>query len=49
MSPGVFEKTPVKTGAQSGGRILVLGGLRSGDRIIVDGVMLLTGAGGGAQ
>lgn len=48
-APGVFEKTPVKTGAQTGDRILILGGLRPGDRIVVDGVMLLAGAGGGPR
>jgi cobalt-zinc-cadmium efflux system membrane fusion protein len=48
-APGVFEKTPVKTGAQTGDRILIPGGLRPGDRIVVDGVMLLAGAGGGPR
>lgn len=39
---GVFERVAVSTGPQTGNRIAILDGLRSGDRVVVDGVMLLT-------
>lgn len=42
VSSGVFEKVPVTTGVQVGGRIAILSGLRPGDRVVVDGVMLLS-------
>ncbi len=48
-APGTFERIPVRTGAQSGGQVVILEGLRPGDRIVVDGVMLLAGAGGTQQ
>ncbi|MCX7603168.1 MAG: efflux RND transporter periplasmic adaptor subunit [Bryobacteraceae bacterium] len=44
-APGVFERVAVRTGAQSGGRVVILDGLRPGDRVVVDGVLLLSGAG----
>lgn len=40
-SPGTFEKVTITTGAQSAGRVAVLSGLNAGDRVVVDGVMLL--------
>lgn len=40
-APGVFERTCLEIGAQAAGRIPVLSGLRAGDRVVVDGVMLL--------
>jgi len=40
-SPGVFERVSVETAAPTGDRIPVLSGLRVGDRVVVDGVMLL--------
>jgi cobalt-zinc-cadmium efflux system membrane fusion protein len=40
-SPGVFERVRVETAAPAGDRIPVLSGLRAGDRVVVDGVMLL--------
>ena len=42
VSRGVFEKVPVTTGVQVSGRIAILSGLRPGDRVVVDGVMLLS-------
>lgn len=41
LSKGVFEKVPVTTGAQVGGRVAILSGLATNDRIVTDGVMLL--------
>ena len=41
ISQGTFEPVAVKLGNREGDRIGVLQGLKSGDRIIVDGVMLL--------
>lgn len=38
---GIFERVPVKTGAQLGDRVAILDGLKASDRIVVDGVMLL--------
>ncbi|MFZ5928108.1 MAG: efflux RND transporter periplasmic adaptor subunit [Acidobacteriota bacterium] len=43
-APGVFDRVPVRTGSQNGALVVILEGLRPGDRIVVDGVMLLTGA-----
>ncbi len=42
VSKGVFERVAITTGAQVGDRIAVLEGLRPDDRVVVDGVMLLT-------
>ena len=39
---GAFEKVAVVTGAQVGDRIAITEGLNAKDRIVVDGVMLLT-------
>jgi cobalt-zinc-cadmium efflux system membrane fusion protein len=39
---GVFEKAAVTTGIQMGNRIAVVEGLKPNDRIVVDGVMLLS-------
>ena len=39
---GIFQKVAITTGAQIGDRIAVLAGLHSNDRVVVDGVMLLT-------
>jgi cobalt-zinc-cadmium efflux system membrane fusion protein len=40
--PGVFERVPVTTGAQVGNRIAILSGLQENDRVVIDGVMLLS-------
>jgi membrane fusion protein, heavy metal efflux system len=40
-SPGVFRQIPVTLGSRVGDRVAVLTGLRRGDRIVTDGVMLL--------
>ncbi len=42
IGKGVFEKVAVTIGVQAGGRVAILSGLRKNDRIVVDGVMLLT-------
>ncbi|MGC8761789.1 MAG: efflux RND transporter periplasmic adaptor subunit [Bryobacteraceae bacterium] len=42
-APGVFERTGVETAPPIGDRIPVLSGLQAGDRVVVDGVMLLAG------
>ena len=39
---GVFEKVIVTLGAQTGDRVAVVSGLTAQDRIVVDGVMLLS-------
>jgi cobalt-zinc-cadmium efflux system membrane fusion protein len=39
--PGTFRKTVITTGAQVGDRVAILSGLKPGDRVVVDGVMLL--------
>jgi len=39
---GEFEKVAIRTGAQVGHRVAVLEGLDGKDRVVVDGVMLLT-------
>lgn len=39
---GVFEKVAIRTGPQVGERVAVLEGLDRTDRVVVDGVMLLT-------
>jgi len=41
VKQGVFEKVAITTGAQIGDRVAVLDGLKSTDRVVVDGVMLL--------
>ena len=41
LSPGVFERTAVTTGAQIGDRVAILSGIAAGDAVVVDGVMLL--------
>lgn len=38
---GVFERVAVTTGPMAAGRIAILSGLQPGDRVVVDGVMLL--------
>jgi cobalt-zinc-cadmium efflux system membrane fusion protein len=43
LSRGRFEQVEVKTGKRSGDRVPVLSGLTTGDRIVVDGAMLLRG------
>ncbi len=40
-SRGDFEAVPVKLGNQTGGRVAILDGLKAGDRVVVDGTMLL--------
>ena len=42
-SPGTFEARPVTIGARVKDGVAVLKGLRAGDRVVVDGVMLLKG------
>ncbi|MFN7925914.1 MAG: efflux RND transporter periplasmic adaptor subunit [Bryobacteraceae bacterium] len=42
LSKGVFEKVAVVTGAQVGNRIAIVEGIGPNDRIVVDGVMLLS-------
>jgi len=44
-APGVFERVIVRTGAQMDGHSLILEGLRPGDEVVVDGVLLLEQAG----
>ncbi len=40
---GKFRQAEVEVGKRSGDKIPVLGGLRPGDRVVVDGAMLLRG------
>ena len=40
-SPGRFSRQAVKVGAERGGRIVVTDGVKSGDRIVSDGCLLL--------
>lgn len=40
-SPGRFSRQPVKVGVEHGGRIVVTDGLKSGERIVSDGCLLL--------
>jgi membrane fusion protein, heavy metal efflux system len=42
-TPGTFERTPVKPGKAVDGQVAILEGLRSGDLVVVDGIMLLQG------
>ncbi len=39
--PGRFRQVPVTVGKRSGGVLPILAGLKPGDRVVVDGVMLL--------
>jgi membrane fusion protein, heavy metal efflux system len=41
VSPGVFQQTPVTAGSRAGEKIAILAGIKAGDRVVVDGVMLL--------
>jgi membrane fusion protein, heavy metal efflux system len=41
VSPGVFEQTTVATGNRVGDKVAILQGIKAGDRVVVDGVMLL--------
>jgi cobalt-zinc-cadmium efflux system membrane fusion protein len=43
-STGVFERTAVLTGQVTAGRVPILRGLRAGDRVVVDGALLLNGS-----
>jgi cobalt-zinc-cadmium efflux system membrane fusion protein len=43
QGPGVFEPVTVTFGKQRDGRVPVTSGLKAGDRIVVDGAMLLRG------
>lgn len=45
VAPGVFERVRVRMGTQYGDRAVILEGLQPGDRVVVDGVLLLAGAG----
>ena len=40
-SPGRFQPVEVKTGSRTENRISILSGVRAGDRVVVDGAMLL--------
>lgn len=42
--PNLFERVKVRTGPREDGHIAILSGVKAGDRVVVDGVMLL-GAG----
>jgi membrane fusion protein, heavy metal efflux system len=42
-SPGVFDRVPVTLGNRVGEQVGVTGGLKPGDRVVTDGVMLLKG------
>jgi membrane fusion protein, heavy metal efflux system len=48
-SPGEFERTAVRTGADSGGYVPLLSGLKPGDRVVVDGAILLQSQAGGQR
>lgn len=43
VEPGKFAQTEVRIGKRSGGKIPVLSGLQAGQRVVVDGAMLLRG------
>ena len=43
LSKGRFAQTDVQVGNRSGDRIPVLSGMQAGDRVVVDGAMLLRG------
>ncbi len=40
-APGQFQRTAVTLGGRIGDRVAILSGLKAGDRIVIDGVMLL--------
>jgi cobalt-zinc-cadmium efflux system membrane fusion protein len=40
-APGEFQKTAVETGEESAGAVAIMAGLKSGDRVVVDGAILL--------
>jgi cobalt-zinc-cadmium efflux system membrane fusion protein len=40
-APGRFVRTPVQTGERAGDRQAITSGVRAGDKVVVDGVMLL--------
>jgi membrane fusion protein, heavy metal efflux system len=42
-SPGVFDRVSVTLGNRTGEQVGVSGGLKAGDRVVTDGVMLLKG------
>ncbi len=42
-SPGIFEQRQVSVGDRQGDRFPILSGLRAGERVVVDGTMLLKG------
>lgn len=42
-APGRFQQTPIRTASRSGDLVGVSNGLKVGDRIVTDGVMLLKG------
>ena len=41
--PGTFREAEVRTGSPEGELVPVLSGIRAGDRVVVDGAMLLNG------
>lgn len=41
LSPGVFQLVNVTTGGKAGDKIAIASGLKAGDRVVTDGVMLL--------
>jgi cobalt-zinc-cadmium efflux system membrane fusion protein len=43
IAPGVFEQRRVSVGDKAGDRLPVLSGLKPGERVVVDGAMLLKG------
>ena len=43
QKPGVFRQTPVTVGKPVGDRIPILSGVQPGDRVVVDGALLLKG------
>jgi len=49
QAPGVFERRGVVTGHTASGQVGILDGLQPGDRVVVDGAMLLTRSGGANQ
>jgi cobalt-zinc-cadmium efflux system membrane fusion protein len=42
-SPGIFDRVPVNLGNRVGEQVGVTSGLKAGDRVVTDGVMLLKG------
>ena len=49
QAAGVFERRAVTPGETARGRTTILSGLRPGDRVVVDGAILLTASGGDEQ